>query len=232
MPKLVSILSTSIFGATTLVTGVAYYAGITDPMYLGIGYGALTFLFLCIQACCTGKEDYHLTESQRRELRDEDSDDEYQRLGADPEAGERRGQRGDFNPDFEPLIGPDGGASGSGSSRLYSSRAGRDYGSTKKVGPPLDDDGTGRTYTKTFNKGPLGLRFAPGGGRIPAYVMAVAEGQGRTSGVQEGDILVAIAGAEVNAFSDFDSIMGELSTARRPVALTFRSRSSLPPPSS
>lgn len=226
MPKLISILSTSIFGATSLVNGIAYYAGITDTMILGIGYAALTFIFLCIQSCCTGKEDYHLTESQRKTF-DDDSDEEAyrRRLVDDPE----RGRRGDFDPNFEPIVADGGGSGGTASSRLYSSRAGRDYGSGKRAAPPIDDDGTGRTFTATFNKGPLGLRFAPGGGRIPAYVMGVADGQGRESGVQEGDILVAIAGAEVNAFADFDGIMGELSTARRPVTLTFRSRSRAPP---
>uniref|UniRef100_A0A7S1G4M2 PDZ domain-containing protein n=1 Tax=Bicosoecida sp. CB-2014 TaxID=1486930 RepID=A0A7S1G4M2_9STRA len=235
MPKLVSIFATSLFGATTLVDGVAYYANITDTMYLGIGYAAVFFVFVVIQACCTGRGDHHLTESQRKALADSDDEEgEYRRMrDDDPERGTKRrggargGRDGEFDPDFEPLVGPDGSpARGSASSRLYSSREGADYGSrAARAAPPIDDDGTGRTFTVTFNKGPLGLRFAPGGGRIPAYVMGVSDGQGRRNGVSEGDILVAIAGNEVNAFQDFDSIMGELSTARRPVALTFRSRS-------
>jgi hypothetical protein len=68
-----------------------------------------------------------------------------------------------------------------------------------------------------FEDGPLGL----GMGEPARTIVKVAPGgQAERGGVQAGDVLVAVAGADVQAL-DYDAVLQQIKSAARPLKLTF-----------
>lgn len=74
-PKLISVLATSLVGATITVDGAAYFTSISNPTILGAGYAGVTIVFALVQLCCTGTGEHHLSAAEIRERKAEQDRD-------------------------------------------------------------------------------------------------------------------------------------------------------------